>query len=137
MQRFMSEFREFAARGSVMDLAVGIIIGIAFGKVVESAVNDFIMPILAALLGRGDFSSLFIPLLSPPAVPPTLEALRKAGVPIISYGNFLLVTLNFLLLAVVVFVVVRWINRLNRRTAPALPEEIVLLREIRDAMNRP
>ena len=77
MQRFMSEFREFASRGSVIDLAVGVIIGVAFGKIVDSAVNDLIMPVFAGLLGKADFSGLFIALADPPAVPPTLEALKK------------------------------------------------------------
>jgi large conductance mechanosensitive channel len=137
MRSFVSEFREFASRGSVIDLAVGIIIGIAFGKIVESMVNDLITPVLAGLLGKPDFSGLFIPLASPPAVPPTLEALRKAGVPVIAYGNFLAVVLNFAILALVIFVVVRQINRFKRRGPPAPPEEIALLREIRDAVKRP
>ena len=139
MQRFMSEFREFAARGNVIDLAVGVIIGVAFGKIVDSAVNDLIMPVFAGLLGKADFSGLFIPLADPPAVPPTLEALKKAGVPVIAYGNFLMIVLNFIILAFVIFVMVKQINRLKRGRAgpPAPPEDIVLLREIRDAVKRP
>ena len=136
MRSFVSEFREFASKGSVIDLAVGIIIGIAFGKIVESMVNDLITPLFAGLLGKADFSGLFIPLASPPAVPPTLEALRKAGVPVIAYGNFLAIVLNFVILDLVIFVVVRQINRLKRRGPPAPPEEIALLREIRDAVKR-
>jgi large conductance mechanosensitive channel len=97
--------------------------------------------VVAGLLGKADFSSLFIPLANPPAVPPTLEALKKAGVPVIAYGNFLTIVLNFIILAFVVFVMVKLINRLRRRgesaEPPALPEEIVLLREIRDAVKRP
>jgi large conductance mechanosensitive channel len=138
MKSFFLEFREFASRGNVVDLAVGIIIGVAFAKIVDSAVNDLIIPIVAGLLGKADFSGLFIPLASPPAVPPTLEAFRKAGIPVIAYGNFLNVVLNFIILAFVVFVMVRQINRLKRRPAApepaATPEDIVLLREIRDAM---
>lgn len=136
MRSFVSEFREFASRGSVIDLAVGIIIGIAFGKIVESMVDDLITPLLAGLLGKPDFSALFIPLANPPAVPPTLEAFKRAGVPVIAYGNFLAVVLNFALLALVIFVVVRQINRLKRRGPPAPPEEVALLREIRDAVKR-
>ena len=140
MKSFFLEFREFASKGNVVDLAVGIIIGVAFAKIVDSAVNDLIIPIVAGLLGKADFSGLFIPLANPPAVPPTLEAFRKAGIPVIAYGNFLNVVLNFTILAFVVFIMVKQINRLKRRPAPtqspAPPEDIVLLREIRDAMNR-
>lgn len=141
MRKFMSEFREFAVKGNVVDLAVGIIIGVAFGKIVDSAVNDLIMPVVAGALGKADFSSLFIPLADPPAVPQTLEALRKAGVPMIAYGNFLTIVLNFVILALVVFIMVKLINRLKRKQPPAEPsapaEEILLLREIRDAVKRP
>jgi large conductance mechanosensitive channel len=141
MKSFMLEFREFAAKGNVVDLAVGIIIGVAFGKIVDSVVNDLIMPVVAGALGKADFSGLFIPLANPPAVPPTLEALRKAGVPVIAYGNFLTIVLNFIILAFVVFVMVKLLNRLKRRSAsaepPAPPEQVVLLREIRDALKRP
>jgi large conductance mechanosensitive channel len=137
MKSFFLEFREFASKGNVIDLAVGIIIGVAFAKIVDSAVNDLIIPIVAGLLGKADFSGLFIPLANPPAVPPTLEAFRKAGIPVIAYGNFLNVVLNFTILAFVVFIMVKQINRLKRRPAPTQsPEDIVLLREIRDAMNR-
>jgi large conductance mechanosensitive channel len=140
MKSFFVEFREFASRGSVVDLAVGIIIGVAFAKIVDSAVNDLIVPIVAGLLGKADFSGLFIALANPPAVPPTLEAYKKAGIPVIAYGNFLNVVLNFIILAFVVFVMVKQINRLKRRPAPAEPpttsEDIVLLREIRDAVRR-
>jgi large conductance mechanosensitive channel len=141
MKSFIREFREFATRGNVVDLAVGIIIGVAFGKIVDSMVNDLIMPVVAGLLGKADFSGLFIPLAEPPAVPPTLEAFKRAGVPVIAYGNFLTIVLNFVILAFVVFVMVKLINRLKRRAAPAEPaappEEILLLREIRDAVKRP
>jgi len=140
MKSFILEFREFATRGNVIDLAVGIIIGVAFGKIVDSMVNDLIMPVVAGLLGKADFSGLFIPLAEPPAVPPTLEAFKKAGVPVIAYGNFLSIVLNFIILAFVVFVMVKVINRFKRQAAPtepaAPPEEILLLREIRDAAKR-
>ena len=141
MKSFILEFREFASRGNVVDLAVGVIIGVAFGKIVDSVVNDLIMPVVAGMLGKADFSGLFIPLANPPAVPPTLDALKRAGVPVIAYGNFLTIVLNFVILALVVFVMVRLINRLRHRAAPpvlpAPPEEVVLLREIRDAVKRP
>src|SRR5215470_8226972 len=140
MKSFILEFKEFASRGNVIDLAVGVIIGAAFGKIVDSMVNDIIMPIVAGLLGKADFSGLFIPLAEPPAVPPTLEAFRKAGVPVIAYGNFLTIVLNFIILAFVIFVMVKAINRLRRPATPAAPpapsEEILVLREIRDAMRR-
>jgi large conductance mechanosensitive channel len=140
MKSFILEFREFASKGNVVDLAVGFIIGVAFGKIVDSVVNDLIIPVLAGLLGKADFSSLFIPLANPPAVPPTLEALKRAGVPVIAYGNFLTIVLNFVILAFVVFVMLKQVNRLRRRGAPAEPpvppEEVVLLREIRDAVRR-
>ena len=103
-------------------------------------VNDLIIPVVAGVLGKADFSGLFIPLANPPAVPPTLEAFKRAGVPVIAYGNFLTIVLNFIILAFVVFVMVKLINRLRRPAAPAEPpappEEIVLLREIRDAVKR-
>jgi len=141
MKNFILEFREFATRGNVIDLAVGIIIGVAFGKIVDSMVNDLILPVVAGLLGKADFSGLFIPLAEPPAVPPTLEAFKKAGVPVIAYGNFLSIVLNFIILAFVIFVMVKLINRFKRQAAPAeppaSPEEILLLREIRDAVKRP
>ena len=141
MKSFILEFREFATRGNVIDLAVGIIIGVAFGKIVDSMVNDLIMPVVAGLLGKADFSGLFIPLAEPPAVPPTLEAFKKAGVPVIAYGNFLTIVLNFIILAFVIFVMVKVINRFKRQAPPAEPpappEEILLLREIRDAVRRP
>ena len=140
MKSFILEFKEFASRGNVIDLAVGVIIGAAFGKIVDSAVNDLIMPVVAGLLGKADFSALFIPLANPPAVPPTLEAFKRAGVPVIAYGNFLNIVLNFLILAFIVFVMVKQINRLRGRARPAPttapPEEVVLLREIRDAVKR-
>ena len=121
MKSFILEFREFATRGNVIDLAVGIIIGVAFGKIVDSMVNDLIMPVVAGMLGKADFSGLFIPLAEPPAVPPTLEAFKKAGVPVIAYGNFLSIVLNFIILAFVIFVMVKLINRLKRQAAPAEP----------------
>jgi len=140
---FMSEFREFAVKGSVVDLAVGVIIGGAFGKIVDSLVKDIIMPVVSRIFGGLDFSNWYIPLGAPPAGytgPMTYEALTKAGVPLLAYGNFITVGLNFLILAFIIFIMVKQINRL-RDTAPpkpaATPEDIILLREIRDAVRRP
>ena len=139
---FASEFREFAIKGSVVDLAVGVIIGGAFSKIVDSLVKDIIMPIVGAIFGGLDFSNYFIMLKSPPAGysgPMTYEALSKAGVPLFAYGNFITVAINFLILAFIIFLMVKQINRLKRETPPAPaapPEEVMLLREIRDAVRR-
>ena len=138
---FATEFKEFASKGNVVDLAVGVIIGAAFAKIVDSLVKDLIMPIVGRVVGGLDFSNYFIALAPPPpgyAGPMTYEALTKAGVPLFAYGNFLTVLLNFLILAFIIFVMVRQINRL-RRVAPvalATPEDTVLLREIRDSLRR-
>jgi large conductance mechanosensitive channel len=139
---FSSEFREFAVKGSVVDLAVGVIIGAAFGKIVDSLVKDLIMPIVGAIFGGLDFSNYFITLKAPPAGytgPMTYDALTKAGVPVFAYGNFITVVINFLILAFIIFLMVKQINRLKRETPPAPPappEEVMLLREIRDAVKR-
>ena len=136
----MKEFREFAVKGNVMDLAVGVIIGGAFGKIVDSVVNDLVMPVVSAVIGKPDFSNLFLVLGTVPAgTPMTLEALKKAGVPVFAYGSFLTVLFYFILLALIIFVMVKQINRLKRETPPppAVPtEDVVLLREIRDALKR-
>ncbi len=139
----MGEFREFAVKGNVIDLAVGVIIGAAFGKIVDSLVKDLIMPIVSRIFGGLDFSNWFISLASPPAGyggPMTYEALTKAGVPLFAYGNFITVTLNFIILAFVIFLMVKQINRLKRETPSpppaAPPEEVLLLREIRDAVKK-
>ncbi len=139
---FLSEFREFAVKGNVVDLAVGVIIGAAFGRIVDSLVKDIIMPLVGRIVGGLDFSSYFVMLAPPPAGfsgPLTYDALTKAGVPLLAYGNFLAVVINFAILAFVIFLMVKEINRLRRRhetppVPPAPPEEILLLREIRDAM---
>jgi len=139
---FASEFREFAVKGNVVDLAVGVIIGGAFGKIVDSLVKDLIMPIIGRVVGGLDFSNMFIPLAAPPpgyAGPMSYEALTKAGVPLFAYGNFITVVINFVILAFVIFLMVRAINRLRRESPPAPPappEEVMLLREIRDALKR-
>ena len=136
------EFREFAVKGNVIDLAVGVIIGAAFGKIVDSLVKDLIMPVVGKIFGGLDFSNFFIMLADPPAGytgPRTYEALTKAGVPLFAYGNFITVAINFIILAFIIFVMVRQINRLRRTEPPppaATPEDVVLLREIRDSLRR-
>ena len=139
----MQEFREFAVKGNVIDLAVGVIIGSAFGKIVDSVVSDLIMPLVGLVFGKLDFSNLFLVLGSvPEGTVMTLDALRKAGVPVLAYGNFITVAVNFLILAFIIFLMIKQINRLKRSAppapdvAPATPEDIVLLREIRDSLNR-
>lgn len=139
---FMQEFRQFALKGNVMDLAVGVIIGGAFGKIVDSLVTDIIMPIVGLLFGKLDFSNLFIVLGSiPEGMPRNLLELKKAGVTVLSYGSFITVAVNFLILAFVIFMMVKQINRIRREdpkpVAPqATPEDIVLLREIRDSLQK-
>ena len=140
---FGSEFREFVVKCSVVDLAVGVIIGGAFGKIVDSLVKDIIMPIVGAIFGGLDFSNYFIMLKGPPAGyngPMTYEALTKAGVPLFAYGNFITVAINFLILAFIIFLMVKQINRLKREApaaaTPAPPEEVLLLRQIRDSLKR-
>jgi large conductance mechanosensitive channel len=137
----MSEFKEFAVKGNAMDLAVGVIIGAAFGKIVESIVNDLIMPIVGAVFGGLDFSNQFLALGSvPEGVAMTLAEVKKAGVPVFAYGNFLTILLNFIILAFIVFILVKQLNRLKKEAPPAAPaappEDIVLLREIRDSLKK-
>lgn len=138
---FVTEFKEFAVKGNAIDLAVGVIIGAAFGKIVDSVVNDLIMPVVGAIFGGLDFSNLFITLAEVPAgTAMTLAELKKAGVPVFAYGNFITILLNFLILALIIFIMVRQINRLKKETPPAAPaappEDVVLLREIRDSLKR-
>jgi large conductance mechanosensitive channel len=139
----MQEFREFAVKGNVVDLAVGVIIGGAFGKIVDSIVGDVVMPVVSLVTGKLDFSSHFVALREVPAgVPMTLDALKKAGVPVLAWGNFVTVAVNFVILAFVIFLMVRAINRLRREqeapaapaAPPADPEDVKLLREIRDVL---
>lgn len=139
----MQEFREFAIKGNVIDLAVGVIIGGAFGKIVDSVVSDLILPVVGLVFGKLDFSNMFVALGEVPAgTALTLDALKKAGVPVFAYGNFITVAVNFLILAFIIFMMVKQINRLKREApvapaAPAAPaEDIVLLREIRDSLKR-
>ena len=137
----IQEFKEFAMKGNVMDLAVGVIIGGAFGKIVDSVVADLIMPLVGLVFGKLDFSNLFVVLGTvPDGTVRTLDALKKAGVPVFAYGNFITVAVNFIILAFIIFMMVKQINRLKREAPPAAPapeaEDIVLLREIRDSLNR-
>jgi large conductance mechanosensitive channel len=142
--KLLHEFREFAVKGNVVDLAVGVIIGAAFAKIVDSLVGDVVMPIISRIIGKLDFSSLFLVLGDVPAgTAMTLDALKKAGVPVLAWGSFLTVALNFLILAFVIFLMVKQVNRLRRMHAetPAQaaepappPEDVMLLREIRDSL---
>ena len=137
----LKEFREFAVKGNVVDLAVGIIIGGAFGKIVDSLVNDVVMPVISSLLGgKFDFTNLFIVLGNvPDGVPRTFDALKKAGIPIFAYGNFITILINFILLAFVIFQMVKMVNRIRSAEAPppaVTPEDIILLREIRDSLQK-
>jgi large conductance mechanosensitive channel len=145
MGKLLHEFREFAVKGNVVDLAVGVIIGAAFNKIVDSIVNDLVMPVISRLVGgRLEFSNMFVVLGDVPAgVPRTLDAMKKAGVPVFAWGNFVTVAINFLILAFVIFLMVKQINRLRRihareeakPTEPVPPpEDVQLLREIRDSL---
>ena len=143
MSSFLKEFREFAAKGNVVDLAVGVIIGAAFGKIVDSVVGDLIMPLVGRVVGGLDFSNYFIALKDiPPGVGMTLAEVKKAGIPVFAWGNFLTILINFLILAFIIFLMVKQINRLKREQAaepaspPPPPEEVLLLREIRDALKK-
>ena len=140
---FASEFKEFAMKGNVVDLAVGVIIGGAFGKIVDSIVGDLVMPVVGRIIGGLDFTNYFIALKDvPPGVAMTLAEVRKAGIPVFAYGNFLTIGINFTILAFIIFIMVKQINRLKREApaAPAeplpTPEEVLLLREIRDTLKK-
>lgn len=139
----VTEFKAFAIKGNVVDLAVGVIIGAAFGKIVDSVVSDLILPLVGSVIGKLDFSNLFVVLGAvPTGTAMTLDALKKAGVPVFAYGNFITVAVNFLILAFIIFLMVKQINRLKREApaeaaAPAVtPEDILLLREIRDNLKK-
>ena len=135
----VQEFRAFAIRGNVIDLAVGVIVGAAFGKIVDSLVADMIMPAVGAVIGSLDFSSLYVVLGKNPGGLASLAELRKAGVPVLAYGSFLTIVVNFLLLMLIIFMMVKQINRLRREKppVPAPPtEEVLLLRQIRDGLRR-
>ena len=140
---FSSEFKDFAMKGNVVDLAVGVIIGAAFGKIVDSIVKDLIMPVVGKIFGGLDFSNYFVQLGTVPADykgAMTYEALAKAGVPLFAYGNFITVAINFIILAFIIFMMVKQINRMKRQAPPAAPaapaEDVLLLREIRDSLKK-
>jgi len=118
----VKEFKEFAMKGNVMDLAVGVIIGGAFGKIVDSVVGDLIMPIIAWIMGgKLDFSGMFLVLGNvPPGTAQTLDALKKAQVPVFAYGSFITILVNFVILAFIIFMMVKQMNRI-KRSEPAAP----------------
>jgi large conductance mechanosensitive channel len=136
----VQEFKQFAMKGNVMDLAVGVIIGGAFGKIVDSVVGDLIMPLIAWIMGgKLDFSGMFFVLGKvPEGTVMTLDALKKAQVPVFAYGNFITILVNFLILAFIIFIMIKQMNRLKREEPaappPATPEDILLLRDIRDSL---
>lgn len=140
----VQEFKEFAMKGNIMDLAVGVIIGGAFGKIVDSIVGDLIMPFVAWIMGgKLDFSGMFLVLGKiPEGTATTLDALKKAQVPVFAYGNFITILVNFIILAFIIFIMVKQINRLKKEepatpAAPApTPEDVILLREIRDSLKK-
>lgn len=140
----LSEFKEFVARGNVLDLAVGVIIGAAFGTIVKSLTDDLIMPVVGAVFGGADFSNFFMPLAEVPAgTAMTLEAVRAAGVPVFAYGAFVTTVINFLILAFIIFLMVRYVGKVTAKlakpeeaAAPAGPTEVELLTEIRDALKK-
>ena len=134
-----SEFKEFALKGNVMDLAVGVIIGGAFGKIVDSLVGDVMMPVAGRIIGGLDFSNFFIKLADGPSgIPQTLAELKKAGVPVLAYGSFITIAINFIILAFIIFMIVKQMNKLKQAVPPPPPaapaEDVVLLRQIRDLL---
>jgi large conductance mechanosensitive channel len=140
---FTSEFKDFAMKGNVVDLAVGVIIGAAFGKIVDSIVKDLIMPIVGKIFGGLDFSNYYILLSNPPADykgAMNYADLTKAGLPVFAYGNFITIAINFIILAFIIFVMVKQVNKMKKEAPPAPPaapaEDVLLLREIRDALRK-
>jgi len=137
----IQEFKEFAVKGNAMDLAVGVIIGGAFGKIVDSIVGDLIMPLVSRLVGKLDFSNLFVVLGDNPNSLTTLADLKKAGIAVFAYGSFLTILVNFIILAFIIFMMVKQMNRMRKEEpvveeAPATPEDVMLLREIRDSLKK-
>lgn len=137
----ISEFKEFAIKGNMMDLAIGVIIGGAFNKIIDSLVKDIIMPLISVITGGGvDFTQKFVVLGDNPNNLQSLDELTKAGVNVLTYGNFITIFLNFLILAWVVFLLVKFLNKIRKPAeeapAAATPEDIELLREIRDELKR-
>ncbi len=135
----VSEFKAFINKGNVLDLAVGVIIGAAFAKIVTALTDDFITPILSILTGGIDFANMFVPIGSvPEGTPATLAGMKAANVPVFAYGHFITEVINFLILAWIIFMIVKTANKAFRRGADdATPEDILLLREIRDGLKRP
>jgi large conductance mechanosensitive channel len=138
----LQEFKEFAVKGNAMDLAVGVIIGGAFGKIVDSIVGDLIMPVISRVVGKLDFSNLLIVLGDNPNNLTTLADLKKAGIAVFAYGSFLTILVNFIILAFIIFLMIKQMNRLRPKEVPApapepvTPEDVLLLREIRDALKK-
>lgn len=138
----VQEFKEFAVKGNAMDLAVGVIIGGAFGKIVDSIVGDLIMPLVSRVVGKLDFSNLFVILGDNPNNLVALAEIKKAGIPVFAYGSFLTILVNFVILAFIIFMMVKQLNRLRSEEpaaapeAPATPEDVMLLREIRDSLKK-
>lgn len=141
----LKDFKAFAVKGNVVDLAVAVIIGGAFSGIVKSLVDDVIMPIVGRIFGSLDFSNLYLPLAELPAgIEPTLAAVRAAGVPVLAYGSFISVLINFAILAFIIFMMVRQVSKLTQALVreeavapaapPPTPEDVLLLREIRDAL---
>ena len=136
----LQEFKNFASKGNVVDLAVGVIIGAAFGKIVDSLVADIVMPIVGRIFGGLDFSNYYLPLNGQASSLSLIEA-KKAGA-VLAYGNFFTIALNFIILAFIIFQMVRLFNKMKKEeavapaAAPATPEDVILLREIRDALKK-
>lgn len=139
----LQEFKEFAVKGNAMDLAVGVIIGGAFGKIVDSVVGDLIMPLVSRVVGKVDFSNMFVVLGDNPNNLMVLAELKKAGIPVFAYGSFLTIMVNFVILAFIIFMMIKQMNRLRPAQAPApepeapvTAEDVLLLREIRDSLKK-
>jgi large conductance mechanosensitive channel len=132
----VSEFKAFINRGNVLDLAVGVIIGAAFGTIVTALTDDFINPILSLATGGIDFSNKFVPIGTvPDGTAETLAGMKAAGVPVFAYGHFITEIINFLILAWIIFLIVRTANKVLKRTDDdATPADVLLLREIRDEL---
>jgi len=134
-----SEFKEFALKGSAVDLAVGVILGAAFGKIVDSLVGDIIMPLISKLFGKLDFSYLYLPLSPVPEnIPQTYASLKAHGVSVVGYGSFITIVLNFFILLFVIFLMVKQMNKIKKAELGDLPtsDEVQLLREIRDSLQK-
>ena len=134
----LSEFKAFIAKGNVLDLAVGVIIGAAFGKIVTSLTEDIIMPVIGRVFGGLDFSAKYIALSGEVAAGTPLDAARKAGANVLAYGSFVTAVINFVIMAWVIFMIVKAANRAMppAPAAPAGPSEVDLLTEIRDALKK-